>query len=45
MMVINPWGEMVAELRGCFEGPELATASIDLSFVKKLQKRWDCRGE
>ena len=38
MMVINLWGEMVAELGGDFEGPEIPATSIDLSFVKKLRK-------
>ena len=37
-MVIDPWGEILAELGGDFEGPEIALASIDLSFVKKLRK-------
>ena len=37
-MIINPWGEILAELGGDFDGPEIATALIDLSFVRKLRK-------
>lgn len=37
-MVVSPWGEIVAELGGDFDGPEIATASIDLSEVNRLRK-------
>lgn len=37
-MVVSPWGEIVAELGGDFNGPEIATASIDLSEVNRLRK-------
>jgi predicted amidohydrolase len=36
-MVISPWGEVLAELGGDFEGPQIATASIDLSMVRRLR--------
>lgn len=37
-MVVSPWGEIVAEVGGDFNGPEIATASIDLSEVNRLRK-------
>lgn len=36
-LVISPWGEILAELGGNFDGPQIATASIDLSVVKRLR--------
>lgn len=37
-IIISPWGEILAELGGDFNGPEIATASLDLSVVKRLRK-------
>lgn len=36
-MIISPWGEILAELGGDFNGPEIATATIDLSEVRRLR--------
>ncbi|KAF8858270.1 nitrilase-like protein [Acephala macrosclerotiorum] len=36
-MIIGPWGDVLAEL-GEFSGPEIVTASIDLSIVNKLRR-------
>lgn len=36
-LVVSPWGEILAELGGDFEGPQIATALIDLSVVKRLR--------
>ncbi|TVY68650.1 putative hydrolase nit2 [Lachnellula suecica] len=36
-LVISPWGNVVAELGGEFNGPEIATAVIDLSLVKSIR--------
>lgn len=37
-IIINPWGEILAELGGDFDGPEIATAVIDLAYVNRLRK-------
>jgi len=37
-MIVGPWGDVLADLGGEFNGPEIATASIDLAFVNKLRK-------
>lgn len=37
-MIVNPWGEIVAELGGEFMGPEIAVADIDLEFVARVRK-------
>jgi predicted amidohydrolase len=37
-MIISPWGDVLAELGGDFNGPEIATALIDLSVVNKLRR-------
>jgi len=37
-IVISPWGEIVAELGGEFEGPQIATATIDLSLVERIRR-------
>ncbi len=34
--IISPWGEILAELGGDFNGPEIATTTIDLSVAKRL---------
>lgn len=36
-MIVSPWGEIVAELGGEFNGPEIATAVIDLALVKNIR--------
>jgi len=36
-MIVNPWGEIVAELGGEFNGPEIAVADLDLGFVAKIR--------
>lgn len=37
-MIINPWGEVVAQLGDEYEKPELATAEIDLDLVLKIRR-------
>jgi predicted amidohydrolase len=37
-IVISPWGEIIAELGGEFEGPKIATAKIDLSLVEQIRR-------
>jgi predicted amidohydrolase len=37
-IVISPWGEIIAELGGEFEGPKIATATIDLSLVEQIRR-------
>ncbi|PBP28038.1 carbon-nitrogen hydrolase [Diplocarpon rosae] len=36
-MIVSPWGQIMAELGGDFDGPEIATAAIDLAVVDKLR--------
>ncbi|KAF4636616.1 hypothetical protein G7Y89_g1469 [Cudoniella acicularis] len=38
-IIISPWGDILAELEGTFNGPEIATAVIDLSLVKGIRKQ------
>jgi predicted amidohydrolase len=50
-IIVGPWGEVLAELGGEFKGPEIATATVDLSYVVKirrelpLRRRWDVYAE
>lgn len=37
-MIVGRWGDIIAELGGDFNGPEIATATIDLSSVNKLRR-------
>ncbi|KUJ16370.1 carbon-nitrogen hydrolase [Mollisia scopiformis] len=37
-LIIGPWGDILAELGGEFNGPEIATATIDLTVVNKLRQ-------
>ncbi|KAI9674551.1 MAG: Carbon-nitrogen hydrolase [Caeruleum heppii] len=37
-MVVDPWGQIVAELGGTFVGPELATAKIDIDLLGKIRR-------
>jgi predicted amidohydrolase len=37
-IIISPWGEVLAELGGDFDGPQIATATIDLSLVEKIRR-------
>ncbi|KAI9851662.1 MAG: Carbon-nitrogen hydrolase [Thelocarpon superellum] len=37
-MIVNPWGEILAELGGEDHGPEIATADIDLSLSQKVRR-------
>lgn len=37
-MIVGPYGDILAELGGDFDGPEIATATIDLSVVNKLRR-------
>lgn len=37
-LIISPWGDVLAELGGDCNGPEIAIASIDLSEVRRLRK-------
>jgi predicted amidohydrolase len=38
-MIVSPWGEIVAELGGEFDGPEIATAVVDLALVKGIREQ------
>jgi predicted amidohydrolase len=38
-MIVSPWGEIVAELGGTFNGPEIATAVVDLALVKGIREQ------
>jgi predicted amidohydrolase len=56
-IIVGPWGEVLAELGGEFKnlegrvGPEIATATIDASYVDRirrevpLRRRWDVYAE
>jgi predicted amidohydrolase len=38
-MVVNPWGEIVAELSGGWKGePELATFDVDGDMIERIRK-------
>jgi len=37
-MIINPWGEVVAQLGEEYQEPEIATAEIDLDLVSKIRR-------
>ncbi|KAJ5089505.1 hypothetical protein N7532_008189 [Penicillium argentinense] len=37
-MIINPWGEVVAQLGDEHQEPEIATAEIDLDLVSKIRR-------
>ena len=37
-MIVSPWGEVVAELGGKFDEPEIVTADIDLALVDRVKK-------
>lgn len=37
-MIVSPWGEVVAELGGNFNGPEIAVADVDLELVAKMRR-------
>ncbi|KAJ6084031.1 hypothetical protein N7486_010831 [Penicillium sp. IBT 16267x] len=37
-MIVNPWGEIVAELGEDYDEPQIATADIDLSLVAKIRQ-------
>lgn len=37
-MIVSPWGEVVAELGGKFNGPEIAVADVDLGLVAKMRR-------
>lgn len=37
-MIVSPWGEIVAGLRGQETEPEIATAEIDLTMVDRIRK-------
>ncbi|KAJ5659506.1 hypothetical protein N7507_005957 [Penicillium longicatenatum] len=37
-MIVNPWGEIVAELGEDHDEPQIATADIDLSLVAKIRR-------
>lgn len=36
-MIVNPWGETVAKLKGEYEEPEIAVADIDLNILEKIR--------
>ncbi|KAH8678691.1 nitrilase-like protein, partial [Tricladium varicosporioides] len=37
-MIISPWGEVLAEMPGDFETPEIVTTVIDLSLLRHIRK-------
>lgn len=37
-MIVNPWGEVVAELGGKYDEPEIASAEIDLGLLDKVRR-------
>lgn len=37
-MIVNPWGEIVAELGEDHDEPQIATADINLSLVAKIRQ-------
>lgn len=37
-MIINPWGEVVAQLGDEYEEPQIATADIELDLVLKIRR-------
>lgn len=37
-MIVNPWGEVVAQLGDEYQEPEIATAEIDLDLVSKIRR-------
>ena len=37
-MIVNPWGEVVAQLGAEYAGPSIATAEIDLEFLEKVRR-------
>ncbi len=37
-MIVNPWGEVVAQLGGEKGEPEIATADIDLEAVETIRR-------
>lgn len=37
-MIVNPWGEVVAELGGDRREPEIATANIDFDLLTKIRR-------
>ncbi|KAH6676380.1 nitrilase, putative [Halenospora varia] len=37
-MIISPWGEVLAEMPGDFETPQIATAVVDLSLLRQIRK-------
>lgn len=37
-MIVNPWGQVVAQLGGEFEEPQIATAEIDMELLEKVRR-------
>lgn len=37
-IIISPWGDILAELGGDFEGPQIALATVDLSWVERIRR-------
>lgn len=37
-MIVNPWGEVVANLGDEYREPQIATAEIDLDLLAKIRK-------
>jgi predicted amidohydrolase len=37
-MIVNPWGEVVAELGAEYLEPQIVTADIDLDLVAKIRR-------
>ena len=36
-VIVNPWGEIVAQLQDEYKEPQIATADIDLNLVNKIR--------
>lgn len=37
-MIVDPWGEVIAELGDAYDEPQIATADIDLDLVSKIRR-------
>lgn len=37
-MIVNPWGEVIAELGDEYSEPQIVTADIDLDLVAKIRR-------
>ena len=37
-MIVNPWGQVVAQLGAEYEEPQIAVAEIDMGFLEKVRR-------